>query len=383
MEDTGRILRIGKADIPESHRPAFPGAALRQRPVLQAGGCVKDFLQTVRGHQAAGQCLKDHGQHHHSVQDLGNIGNCRHDGAGCGLSGLHPDGTDVDDPDHREIQDDVHHRTQKREHHLHIKLDVGKLPVCFPEARFLRILLHKGLDHPDTGHVFLHDAVQPVQARLQKAEQRIRLPHDEDDVDEDQRKGAGRDHAEGQVQGKKGCRAAEEEHAAAHQTADHLHDQLLDLGHVVRDPGDQGAGGEIIHLAEGKMHDVPETVFPDIVPQVLSGHIGEDCGQEAEKTAQRHDKDHPGAGGDHKPGIRDTAPVQAQDPPVHDDLHQPRLQEIHEDLSYHECRGEECQKPVFFHVTQDSSHAAVLPLTSGRIFFHKETHPFQDASLEM
>ena len=222
------------------------------------------------------------------------------------------------------------------------------MAVGFVKALRLPLFLHKGLDHADTRDVLLNDPVEAVKTLLQNRKEGACAPDNEDNVNQNQRKGAGHDHAEAQIEAQKRRRAADKEHQAAHQTPDHLHDELLELGHVVGDAGDERAGGKPVGLLKAQMHDLFKAGLADIVAVVLPGEIGKEARTDAAETAQQHDEQHPDPGGDHQIQIGDAAAVHAQDPLVHDTLHHARLVEIHIDLRHHEARGQKRKQPVFF-----------------------------------
>ncbi len=309
------------------------------------------------------------GQHHHPVEDLRNIGDGGHDHAGGDVPLLHLHRTHIENAHNGNVQHDVHDRPQEREHDLHGKLRIHEVAVCLAEALGLTLFLNEGLDHTDTRHILLNDAVEAVKALLQNGEERIGAPDDKDDVDQNQREGTGHDHAEAQVETQKRRRAADEKHQAAHKAADYLHHELLELGDVVCDAGDERAGGEAVGLLKAQAHDPFKAGLADVVSVVLAGNVGKQRRTDAAQTAEDHNQQHPDTGGDDQIKIGNAAAAYPQDTLIDDALHHARLIEIHIDLRHHEAGGKQGEKPVFFQVFQQTLHKHKPKSETGFLFF--------------
>ena len=185
------------------------------------------------------------------------------------------------------------------------------MAIGIVKSLFLGLFLNKGFDHPDPADVFLNDGIELVQALLQDGKQGVGTPDDENHVDENQRKRAGDNYAERQIQTQKRRRAANEKHQAAHKAADHLHDQLLNLGNIVGDAGDERAGREIVRLLKGKVHDLLKAGLSDVVSVALPGYVGEHAGEHAAHSTGNHHQDHANARRYHKIQIRNAVAAQS------------------------------------------------------------------------
>ena len=194
-------LSVSKADVFKRDGASRTGKACVKRGIAHNVGLrIQNFTQPPCGGQTSGQRLEDHGQHHHTVENLGEIGDSCHNSAGSGITLLNLDRADVNDADDGDVQDNVHYRAQEGQEHLNVELSVHQMAVCLVEALFLTLFLDKCFDHTDTGDVLLNDAVEPVQTLLQDGEQWVGAPYHKDNVNENQRKGAGHNHTEAQIQ---------------------------------------------------------------------------------------------------------------------------------------------------------------------------------------
>ena len=182
-----------------------------------------------------------------------------------------------------------------------------------------------GFDHAAAGDVFLHDTIDPVQTLLHHRKQRRYLENNENDQSQDDGKGAGHDDAEAQIQAQHTEDTAHKEHQVADEAADQLTDQVLQLGDVVGDAGDQRTGGKTIRLAEGQAHNFFEHVLAQVIGEILAGHIGEHAAHDAEKSAQYDGQDHADAGADDQVQVANAAIGQAQDALIHDGAHESGL----------------------------------------------------------
>ena len=304
---------------------------------------------SIRVAQYSVAIAKRYGFDDERCENLRQIGYGSHDGAGCGGALLNLNRADIEDADNGDVQDDVHHRPKEGEQHLDIELGLHEVAVGFVEAFLLALFLDEGLDHTDARDVLLDDAVEPVQALLQNSEERIGAPDHKDDVDENQRKGAGHDDAEAQIQREQRRRTADEEHQAADKAADHLHDELLDLRHVIGDAGDERAGRKVVRLLKGEVHNAVEAQLADFVSAALAGHVGKKCREQAAESARDDHKQHLQPGGSNKTEVGYAAAGESEDALIHDQRHHTGLVEIHIDLSDHEPRCQQRHIPVFFY----------------------------------
>ena len=226
------------------------------------------------------------------------------------------------------------------------------MAVGLGKTLFFARLLNKGLDDADAGDVLLNDHVQTVEAFLQNGEQGIGAPDHKDDVQQDQRKRAGDDHAETGIQRQQRGGAAEKEHDAAGKTADQLDDEALHLGDVVGDARDERAGAEVVGLIEGEMHDPVKAELADLIGAALTGNVGEDAGQNPADTAGQNEQQHPDPRRDDQVHIGNAAAGKPEDALIDDQRHHAGLIQIDHDLGNQKENGQQRRKPVFFDEAQ-------------------------------
>ena len=333
---------------------------LVERPVLDHRVRIEDLPDAFRGSSAAGEGLEDHREHHHAVQDLRDVRDRRHDFAGLHAARLHLDGADPDEGDGGQVENDVHDRPQERHEDEHAQLGVHEGGVRRIKTRRLAVLLDEGLDDAGAVDVFLDDAVEPVDPSLQEGEERVGLPEDKADVEQDERERAGDDHQEVHVEAHQGDRADDHEHQAADEAAHELLDESLHLRDIVGDAGDERTGREGVGLLEREVHDLIEAFFTDGVAEVLAAQVGHGAAEHAKEPSREDDQDHLDADGTDQRQIGRAVAVQSEDAVVDDVGHQPRLDHVHGDLGDHKGCCEDREDPVPAHVLEHERFLSYL-----------------------
>ena len=320
------------------------------RPVPDLRFQMQDRCQPFPGNEAPGNILEQHQQHHDAHQQLGGVGDGRHDAARGGSACHHVPGPVPEDRRDGQVHKHIDDRTHKREDQQYPQLGADQIVVSLAEAQFFIGFPYAGLDDADGGNVFLQHIVHVVQFFLQGGEQRIHLAQAESHGADDEGQGNQYDEGEIRAEGVHEIHAADGHQNRTHHAPDTLGDQPFHLGHIVGDAGDERTGAETVDLGKGKGHDLPEGVFAQIVAEILACHVYEHVVERAEAAADQHHADHLGAQPPDQFQIAYASVVQAQHAVIHDAAHKARLDQVHQNLAAHEQGRDDCVVCVFANV---------------------------------
>ena len=358
MEHLRLVIGIGECHVPETYTSLFR-CLPHSRAVCDGGLGPEDLIKTAAGGEAAGEGLKDHGQHHHAVQDLGNIGDGRHHVTGTDGSGSRLNPADPDQRHDGHVQDDIHDGAHETRQDQHPHLRFHQFRIGFIKSPGLCILLNEGSYHTGSGDVFSNHRIHPVDPFLKDRKQRIGLPQDKDDIQNDQRERTGHNNIKMHIQGQEREGPRNEKHGRADQPPNDGHHQPLHLGNIIGDTGDEGSGGEGIRLFKRHPHDSGKTGFPHLIAIALSADVGHGGTEDAKQSPCQHDQKHADPHRGNKSNIRSPVSGEPQDAVIHDARHQFRLDHVRCHFSYHEEGRQQRKDPVFFHV---SEHSSLLPV---------------------
>ena len=123
--------------------------------------------------------------------------------------------------------------------------------------------------------------------------------------------------------------------------------KILHLGDVVGDAGHQRARANLPDLRKGEGHDPAKTVLPHLVADVLARDMHEHVVERAAEPAEEHEDDHLKSDAPDDVQVSDPTAVCAEHAVIDDPAHQPRLDQIHQDLADHERRRDHGNMQVF------------------------------------
>ena len=67
---------------------------------------------------------------------------------------------------------------------------------------------------------------------------------------------------------------------------------MLHLGHIVSQPGHQGAGGDLVGLLEGQVHDLREQILAQVIAEALRRNVRKHAAQDATHSAKHYRQYH-------------------------------------------------------------------------------------------
>ena len=103
------------------------------------------------------------------------------------VAGIDLDAAEPDHADDGDVQDEHREREHQHEQRADLAADDHDVGVRAAEALLLDVFAHERADDPDAGELLAHDAVDGVELRLERAEQRHHAADDDRDDDEQQR----------------------------------------------------------------------------------------------------------------------------------------------------------------------------------------------------
>ena len=266
-----------------------------------------------------------HGHHdgHQDLQDVGDQGGeCAHPH----LAGLDP----VASEPHHRYGGDIDHQHDRRQHagdeQRGLQVVAGELLVDGVEPAGLVLFAAETPDDVGADDLFPQHPAGPVDKALAVPVERDEAAHDHDhDAGEDRHDG---DHDEGEravlVQGEGDT--SSEDGRCGDQHGEHQDREVLDLGHIVRGPGDKARGSEDPDLLRGHGLHFGEQFGPQL-PSDLHGHRGAQvAGGNGRHYLNRCNPGHPRTEkGDH-------GGVAGHDPVVDDGRVQGRQQQVRRGL---------------------------------------------------
>ena len=122
--------------------------------------------QPFPGNKAPGHVLEQHQEHHNAHQQLGSVGNGRHDAARGDPPRRHAFRSVPQDGCNGQVQEHVYYWAHEGQGQQHLQLGMDQLVVGLAEAQLLIGLPDAGLDDADGGNIFLQNIVYPVQLFL-------------------------------------------------------------------------------------------------------------------------------------------------------------------------------------------------------------------------
>jgi len=330
-----------KADVTGDVRRQGMGR-LRLRGLL--GQHLADALG--RGHGADGG-VDDIGDHGDSEQHLGHVVDGGHQPAD--LRGLLAS-RDPQQQHDAEVDGQVDQRREDR--HDAQGAGVGRCQIRggIVKAPGLFLFGAEGLDDTHRGKKLAGDAVEPVQLILDGAELRVadadvavdQQGDDGDDGDDDRRlpRGLQNDQHDGADAGDRSL----DHHA--HQAVD----EVLDLGHVIGDAGDDGGRLQAVDVGQRQLLDIVVHVPPQFPADGLRGAAGEEVAQDRGDGAD---------GGDcqHDPSVvQNDGHIRLLNALIHDAGHEGWLQKIRDRLQGQKEGGQQKDAEVAAQILCDQLH---------------------------
>ena len=304
----------GEVDVGENILPGAPGLVLevhmaefhlalgrRQRvgaagAVLNGGLGLQHLVDSAGAGNGAGELQQTHSQHHDAHQNLEDIGDKGGEVADEHAAGHHSGAAQVEHGGGGAVEGDHHDGHHGDDSHIHIDGGLGQVVVGFFKFGLLVARPDKGLHHPDPHQILLHGAVQGVDAGLKDLEKVVAHTHEHADSDHQQGDGHQHDHGQPGVDADGHGQGGHQHHGGSDQHPQRHGDHHLDGIDIVGDPGDEGGGGEVVDVREGKLLYLVINAPAQIGAKALARHGGqlgaEHAAEHAAHGQHQHDAAH-------------------------------------------------------------------------------------------
>ena len=280
------VLIIAEGDVFKPDVALLYGACVIRCRI----GDVRDLIQNLgdtlcRCHRT-GHLHKHHRDHHQRGQNLRDVCNkcgevtCRH-----GLGHKHI----AAEPEYRQ-RGDIHKERHDRGHKDH---DTGRchtalFQLCIGPGKLvaLKRFAHKRLDNADIGQVFLHRCVQSVDFGLHCRKAREAAGDDQRNGADQKRHDNRQYQRQAQIDRQRHDQRTDHHAGGTQAHAEQRHDEVLHLGNVIGQTGDQRRGGELVDVGKRVGLYLAVDIFPQVCRKV-DGGLG--AVVRAADTADHHD----------------------------------------------------------------------------------------------
>ena len=335
---------VGEGDVPK-----FDAAVRHFRSGIRRAGQIglllDDLADPLRAGNAHAHHDKNHGDHHQTHQNAGNIAEQAHEvalGEALRHAGL------------RAQPRQGEHAAENRRHHngvvqRHIGFRLDKHPIDrfrrFGKLGALIVLAHEGLDHADGADVLLHAGVQVVIFAEHAVENLRRLGNHKGERKDQNRHGNDEHHAQLRVNGKRKNQRGNQHGWRAHADAQQHLVGHLQIRDIRRQPGHKTGRGKTIDVGKGKRLDICEHRVAQVCGKAGGSHRSKSAGQNSTDQRSQSHKKHPAAVFDNR--SHSSAAVNAI---VDNFCHQERQDHIRNRLQRRENRRDERHCLVLLHL---------------------------------
>jgi len=243
------VLVITERNVAELHLALCNGEVLLCGAIIgQIDRRLQYLVDAAQGGHGARALHDNHGKHHQGHQDLRHISNKRGQVADFHLTDSHLLPSEPDDSQRSQIHRQHHDRHCSDDYPKCTQAVFHQLCICLSEFFLFKLTAHKRFDHTHIRQILLNRRVDTIDLFLhQRKARKCRPDHKSKRHDQRGNHDGQNDRKAGAQRNRHHQRADQHSGSAQHHAHSHV-DQVLHLGDIVCQSGNQRAGTEGIDV---------------------------------------------------------------------------------------------------------------------------------------